>query len=327
MFSKQSLSNNLAKIKQFLTMTKKFHFTMILVFSAFTLMAQTKEKPVMANMADSLKYGWWTKSTQLGANLSGSAFSQNWQGGGINNLVVGGVFGHRADFTKGKGVWSNDLQIQVGSLTNYTKDKPKEVRKNLDRLFFETKFAKKISPKLNWFASVNLLSQLLKGFDFADTKKPLVSTLFAPAFLSEGVGIEYKPSKHMVLSFGGATLRQTIVASDKLKSSSVYAGKSEIFGVPRAKNVKNQGGFQLVAAYDKNISSMVNLKWRWQVFTPYQFNEFDHNLNAIATIKVNKYINLNAAVIGIYDRSQTSPKNDKPWQLNAGVNLGIAVQL
>ena len=307
---------------------KKFILTAYLfTLSIISVVGQNKVKPILNNKEDSLKYGWWTKNTQLGANFSGSAFSQNWQGGGNNNIVFGGIFGHRADFTKGQGVWSNDLQIQVGSLTNFTKDKPKEVRKNLDRLFFETKFAKKISPKLNWFAGVNFLSQLLKGFDYTDTKKPLVSTLFAPAFLSEGVGVEYKPSKHLVLSFGGATLRQTIVASDKLKSSSVYIGKPEIFGVPRAKNIKNQGGFQLVAAYDKNISSMVNLKWRWQVFTPYQFNEFDHNLNAIATIKVNKYINLNAALIGIYDRSQTSPKNEKPWQLNAGANLGFAIQL
>ena len=308
-------------------MKKKLLLTVIMSFGALTIFAQTKEKPILANMADSLKFGWWAKSTQLGANLSGSAFSQNWQGGGINNIVIGGVFGHRADFTKGKGIWTNDVQVQIGSIANYTKDKPKEVRKNVDRLFFETKYAQKISPKINWFASINLLSQLLKGLDYVDTKKPIVSSLFAPAFLSEGVGLEYKPSKHFVLSFGGATLRQTIVANDKLKNSSVYAGKPEIFGVPRAKKIKNQGGFQLVAAYDKNLSDKVNLKWRWQVFTPYKFNEFDHNLNAIATIKVSKYINLNAALIGIYDRSQTSPKSEKPWQLNGGANLGFAIQL
>lgn len=299
------------------------------LFTFFTnyIVAQTKVKPILSNKVDSLKYGWWTKSTQFGANFSGSAFSQNWQGGGNNNLVFGGVFGHRADLIKGEGIWTNDLQIQIGNIANYTKDQPKEVRKNVDRLFFETKYSKKINSKINWFTSINLLSQMLKGVDYSDAKKPLVSSLFSPAFLSQGIGLEYKPSKHFVLNFGGATLRQTIVANQKLKNSSVYIGTPEIFGVPRNKKIKNQGGFQVVAAYDKNLTDKVNLKWRWQLFTPYKFNEFDHNLNAIATIKVNKYINLNAALIGIYDKSQTSPKNEKPWQINAGTNLGFSLQL
>jgi hypothetical protein len=308
-------------------MKKLILFLFYFAISIKSIVAQSKEKPILSNRADSLKYGWWTKSTQLGANFSGSAFSQNWQGGGNNNLVFGGVFGHRADFTKGESIWTNDLQLQVGSIANYTKDQPKEVRKNVDRLFFETKYSKKISSKINWFASINLLSQLLKGVDYTNNKKPIVSSFFAPAFLSEGIGLEYKPSKYFVLNFGGATLRQTIVANEKLKNSSEYVGKPEIFGVPRNKKIKNQGGFQLVAAYDKNLTDKINFKWRWQIFTPYQFNEFDHNLNAIATIKVNKYMNLNAALIGIYDKSQTSPKNEKPWQINAGANLGFSLQL
>jgi Protein of unknown function (DUF3078) len=314
-------------------MNKKFHIIFALLFSTLTIFAQKTEKPVMANMADSLKYGWWTKSKQLGVNLSGSAFSDNWQGGGTNNIVIGGLFASRADRTKGKGVWSNDLQLQVGSLTNFNKvagkSSTRESRKNLDRMFFESKYSQKINAKVNWFASLNFLSQFLKGLDYgsAASTKPLVSRMFAPAFITEAVGLEYKPTKHFFLNFGGAALRQTIVASDDVKNSTKYTGKSEIFGVPRAKSIKNQGGFQVVAGYDKNLTDKVNLKWRWQVFMPYQFNEFDHNLNAIATIKVNKYVNLNATLIGIFDRSQTSPNAAKPWQLNGGANLGFALQL
>jgi Protein of unknown function (DUF3078) len=305
----------------------KARILFLLLFFSITSAATFSQKPQMLNKADSLKYGWWARKTQLGVNLSGSGFSKNWQGGGINNFIVGGVFGNKADFTKGKGVWSNDLQLQVGSITNYVKNQPKEVRKNVDRLFFETKYAQKINDKINWFASINLLSQFLKGVDYSNTKKPIISALFSPAFLSEGVGLEYKPNKNLFINFGGATLRQTIVANDKVKKSTAYAGKPEIFGVPIEKTIKNQGGFQLVAGYDKNLTERVNLKWRWQVFTPYKFNEFDHNINAIATVKVNKYINVNASLIGIYDRSQTSPNMEKPWQINGGANLGFSLQL
>jgi Protein of unknown function (DUF3078) len=295
------------------------------------------QKPALTNLADSLKYGYWTRNTNLGVNLSGSAFSGNWQGGGINNLILGGVFANRSDLTKGKGVWSNDLQMQLGTLTNYAKGKDKENRKNLDRIFFETKYSQKIKEKLNWFAAVSFLSQMTKGVDYSSSlsTKPTISSLFAPAFLTEGIGLEYVHSKFLRFSFGGATLRQTIVASDNVKKSLVFANDAAIYGVPKNKTVRNQGGFQAVAAYDKNITPNVNLKWRWQTFTPYKFNEFDHNINMLATIKVNKYVNLNASLIGIYDWNQTGgkfsadkkPLNLKPWQLNGGANLGFALKL
>ncbi len=305
-----------------------FFIAMFLISSS--LFAQ---KPALTNLADSLKYGYWARNTNLGLNLSGSAFSGNWQGGGINNVILGGVFANKADFTKGKGVWSNDIQLQLGTLTNYVKGKPKENRKNLDRIFAETKYSQAINAKLNWFAAISFLSQMTKGVDYAATTKPLISNLFAPAFLTEGVGLEYKHSKHFSLSFGGATLRQTIVASDAVKKSSAFAGADAIYGVKKGSSVRNQGGFQGVAAYDKNLTERVNLKWRWQVFTPYKFNEFDHNLNLLATVKVNKYVNFNASIIGIYDWDQTRGKVDtdksplKPWQLNGGANFGFALKL
>ena len=46
----------------------------LFAFSTNYIVAQTKVKPILSNKVDSLKYGWWTKNTQLGANLSGSAF-------------------------------------------------------------------------------------------------------------------------------------------------------------------------------------------------------------------------------------------------------------
>jgi hypothetical protein len=294
--------------------------------SAFSL-STFAQKPALTNLSDSLKYGYWARNTNLGANLSGAAFSQNWQAGGINNIVLGGIFSNRADFTKGKGVWSNDIQLQLGTLTNYQKGKDKDNRKNLDRLFAETKYSKKISNKLNWFAAASLLSQMLNGVDYGNAKRPLISTLFAPAFLTEGLGIEYKPNKHFGLSLGGATLRQTLIRRSKLEDSEYYKGTPKIFGVDPGKNARWEGGFQAVAAYDKNIAKNVNMKWRWQTFAPYKFNAFDHNFNVLTSIKINKYVNLNATILGLYDWDQTGPKKLKPWQLNGGANFGFAVQL
>ena len=296
-------------------------------------------------MEDSLKYGWWTKGTQLGANFSGSAFSQSWQGGGVNNIGLGTVFSNKAVFTKGKGAFTSDLQLQLGFLNNMPKVNgvtEKEFRKNIDRLFYDAKYARKINDRLNWFAGVNLLSQFLKGYDYADTKKPVISSLFAPAFLSEGVGLEYKATPHLMLSFGGATLRQTFVMNDEVFENTKKAGTNRdgkdtffSYGVEQGKRMLFEAGFQGVAAYDRNITKNINLKGRWQSFYAYApvSKPIDHNVNLILTAKLNKYINLNMGLIGIFDRDQISKsevdggKYKSTWQTNGGLNLGFGIQL
>ena len=315
---------------------------LVLAFGSF---AQKVEKPLLKNMEDSLKYGWWTKGTQLGANFSGSAFSQSWQGGGVNNIGLGTVFNNKAVFTKAKGAFTSDLQLQLGFLNNMPKvngTTQREFRKNVDRLFYDAKYARKINAKLNWFAGVNLLSQFIKGYDYANTKKPVISTLFAPAFLSEGIGLEYKASPHLMLSFGGATLRQTFVMNDEVFENTKKAGTTKdgkatfySYGVEQGKKMLFEAGFQGVAAYDRNISKNLNLKARWQSFYAYApiSKAIDHNVNVIMTAKLNKYINLNIGLIGIFDRDQISKtevdggKYKSTWQTNGGLNLGFGIQL
>jgi Protein of unknown function (DUF3078) len=325
---------------------RKFTFLGLFLIFGFTgAMAQKLEKPVLKNMEDSLKYGWWTKRTQLGANLSGSGFSQSWQGGGVNNLGMGAVFNNKVMHFKGKGVFTNDIQLQLGFLNNMPKVNgvvEREFRKNIDRLFVDSKYAQKINPKLNWYAGVNLLSQFLKGFDNSKTTRPVISSLFAPAFLSEGLGLEYKASPHLLLSFGGATLRQTFVMNDVVFENTKKAGKNKAgkdtffsYGVEQGKRMLFEAGFQGVAAYDRNLTKNINLKGRWQSFYAYApvSKAIDHNVNVLLTAKVNKYINFNVGLIGIFDRDQISKadidanKFNSTWQFNGGANLGFGIQL
>jgi hypothetical protein len=320
-------------------------FFKIVCALAFVCQIANAQKPELKNMADSLKYGWWVKGTQIGANLSGSAFSQSWQGGGINNLGLGTVLNNKVSHFKGKGVFTNDIQFQLGFLNNMPKVNgvvQKEFRKNIDRLFIDTKYSQKIHDRLNWFAGVNLLSQFIKGRDFTKTNKPVISNLFAPAFLSEGVGLEYKASKYLMLSFGGATLRQTFVLDDEVFENTKKAGTNKdgkatfySYGVEQGKKMLFEAGFQGVASYDRNITKNINLKARWQSFYAYApiSKAVDHNVNILATAKLNKYINLNLGLIGIFDRDQISKAEvDKgtfgsTWQTTGGFNVGFGLQL
>jgi hypothetical protein len=281
------------------------------------------QKPELKTLADSLEYGWWDRNTQLGVNFAQASFNDSWQGGGVNNVALGLLLNHKADYHKRKGVWSNDLQFQYGFINN----KGQGTRKSVDRIFMDTKYSRKVNDKISWFTGINFLSQFAGGFEYADNEKTkIISKFFSPAFLSEGIGIEYQPVKYFVLSFGGATLRETFVLDQKVfdNTAILVDGVRHSYGVRDGKKVLLEMGFQGVASFDKDIAKNVNLKFRYQAFYAYapKSKPVDHLINLIATAKVNKYLNVNFSLIGIYDKDQV----DK-FQLSQGLAAGFSVKL
>lgn len=296
---------------------------LLMAFSCTTVFAQDVLTITDAkNMEDSLKVGYWEKNSQLGINFAQASFNDAWQGGGVNNIAIGLLYNAYGAKHKGKGVWSNDLQFQYGILRN----KGRNAVKSVDRLFFETKYARSINPKLSWFGSVNFLTQVAPGYNFdANNGDRLakISNFLAPGFLSEGIGLEWKPVKYFAVQLGGATIRQTFVVDDTVLPAKFAAGESR-YGVAAGKKMLNEAGFQVVAAFDKDIAKNLNLKWRYQAFVAYapEVKPIDHNINLIATAKVNKYLNVNFTLIGIYDKDQADS-----FQLSQGLAAGLSFKL
>ncbi|WP_304233564.1 DUF3078 domain-containing protein [Jiulongibacter sediminis] len=282
------------------------------------------QEVVLQNREDSLRVGWWDRNTQLAVNFSQASFNDPWQGGGVNNFALGFLFNNLAVKHKGKGVWTNDIQFQYGFLRN----KGLDLRKSVDRLFAESKYASSITPKLNWFAGVNLLTQFSAGYNFENNgdRGNMISNLFAPAFLSEGVGIEYKPVDYFVVQLGGATIRQTFVGNETVFENTFkdVEGIDRSYGVERGKSLLNEMGLQAVAAFDKNLTESLNLKWRYQGFLAYapETKPIDHNINLIATSKIGKYFNVNFSLIGIYDADQV-----EKFQISQGLSAGFSLAL
>lgn len=278
------------------------------------------EKPELKNMEDSLKYGWWDRTTGIAVNFAQASFNTAWKGGGVNNIALGFLFNNRADYTKGNGKWSNDMQFQYGFLNN----KGTGTRKSVDRLFIGSKYSRKINAKWSWFAGANFISQFGGGYTYKadNTKDKLISSIFAPGYLSEGVGVDYTPNKFFKLSLGGATMRQTFVSNDEVFANTLKDDKS--YGVSKGKSVLNEFGFQAVAAYNKNITPNINLTWRYQAFVAYapEVKPIDHNINLIMAAKVNKYINVNFSLIGIYDSDAI-----EKFQISQGLAAGLSFQL
>ena len=293
----------------------------LFLFAVISLQTAYAQKPVLKNMEDSLRVGWWTRNTQIGVNFSQASFNDNWKGGGVNNVALGFLANHKADFTKGKGIWTNDFQFQYGFLKNKSQD----VRKSVDRIFIDSKYARKINPTLNYFVDVNFLSQFANGYAYnaQGVKGNKISNLFAPAYLSEAIGIEWKPVKYFALQLGGATLRQTFV-NDNVVFTNTANKDGKSYGVEKGKTLLNEMGFQLVGTFDKDIAKNINLKWRYQGFLAYApvSKPMDHIINAIITAKVNKYLNVNLTGTFIYDTDIINK-----WQVSQGLAAGFSVKL
>ena len=261
------------------------------------------------------------KKTEFGANLNQGTFSSNWSGGGVNSVALGLFFNALREKKKGKNSWRNDFQSQYGVVQN----KGQQSRKNVDRIYFDSKYNRELRKQWSLFANVNFLSQFAPGYEYSENAdsigfKKKVSGFFAPAFLTEAIGIEYKPVSYFFIDFAPGALRQTFVTDEAIR-----IGKPSNYGVDYNKKVRNEVGLiQLVANFDKDIAKDINLKFRYLLYTTYeskQFN-FDHRLDAMITAKIAKYFNVNLGAIVVYDKDQASKA-----QFAQGLSVGFLYSL
>src|SRR4051812_1891438 len=58
-------------------------------------------KPVQLTPAVvSAKINYWKTKTGVGININQAAFSDNWKGGGVNSLAIGGLINYKAEYSK-----------------------------------------------------------------------------------------------------------------------------------------------------------------------------------------------------------------------------------
>ncbi|MCF2499494.1 DUF3078 domain-containing protein [Dyadobacter chenhuakuii] len=284
------------------------YFSIILVF-LITLpgLAQTVDLSNPLN-AGKLKVPGDTawKKIEFGANLNQGSFSSNWTGGGVNSIALGLFFNALNEKIKGKNAWRNDFQSQYGIVRN----KGQQSRKNVDRIFFDTKYNRSIGSKWSLFANVNFLSQFGDGYNYSaapdstDAKKK-VSGIFSPAYVTEAIGIEFRPASYFFIDFAPGALRQTIVLDKNLY---VNTPDQNNYGVPIGKSFRTEAALiQIVANFDKDIAKDVNLKFRYLMFSSFKRpGNIDNRLDAMLTAKINKYVNVNLGAIMVYDDDQSN---------------------
>ena len=271
---------------------------------------------VIAPKTLDLEVNYWKSWTSFGINANQSAFSDNWNGGGVNSVAIGLNFDHKSEYVKDDKSFVSQLALQYGKVKN----KDQSARKSRDRVFWDNKAALKFSKNWSFFASVALETQFDVGYSYSknadgeEVRSSPISNFMAPGYITESVGLEYKPDKTFSLRFGTGTARQTFIADSRIISDT-----KPKFGVPAGKNFKNELAFQVVGNLDRNFSTNLNLKARYAFFANYEeLNKASHRLDATLAAKVSRVVNVSLSTVVWYDKNVVDDV-----QVSENLSLGI----
>ncbi len=298
---------------------KKFAYSLISILIWQTSFCQ--------NEGTIIDTSYWRKSAQLGLGFNQASFSDNWKAGGVSSIALATFFYADANYLKNKISWDNSLRLNYGIVKN----KGQSLRKNQDRILLDSKFGYKLSTSWNLFASLNFLTQFDAGFEYERVYKDnagnivavrdnLISKFFAPAFLTEAIGLEYKPVNYFWLRFGAASMRQTFVLEPAFNNNrAIDANGNGIveepadtfdpkvnYGVAEGKSIRNEIGLlTLEANFNKEILKNVVFQASFWSFTTYENPSATDIRSELALIaKINKYVDVKVGAILFYDQDQ-----------------------
>lgn len=263
----------------------------------------------------------WKKAFKAGLNLNQANFSSNWKAGGVNSFGFNTFLNFKANYKKDKVSWDNEIDLLYGMVNNAGQG----YRKTNDRIFLDTKVGYSFTDKLNFFGAMNAQSQFAKGFKYSKDAagvehEALVSSSFAPTFITLTLGVEYVPSDFFKLRVSPIAPRVTILANNDGR----YAAVDPVlpYGVRVGSDTRFEKlAFQILSEFNKDIATNINLKVRYVMFGNYEnldANLIDHRVDLNITAKVNKYINASIGGIFLYDYDQ-----DNSPQYSQALSIGV----
>jgi hypothetical protein len=299
-------------LKSFAHRSKALVFIVLLTCS-FLAKAQVIKEDTLSN---------WKKTFRAGLNLNQASFSSNWKAGGVNSLGFTAFLNYKANYKKDIHSWDNEIDLSYGMVNNAGQG----YRKTLDRIFLDSKYGRALNKKWDLAASVNLQSQFAGGYTYpvdannAPLPPVLISDIFAPAYITAALGFEYHPVDYFKVRISPFSPRVTIV--NGIGSYYDAVTNPTPYGVKNGESTRFQWlAFQLLAEFNKDIATNVNLKWRYIMFADYEnlaVDKIDHRLDLTLTARVNKYINVSFGGIAMYFYNQ-----DKDVQLSQALSLGV----
>lgn len=206
--------------------------------------------------ADTVALGWH-HNVVSGLNLTQVSF-KDWAQGGENALSY-------SLWIKGASIndeetinWSNAYKFAFGQ----TRLGNQGLRKTDDEIYFESILVYKVGVHINPYASLTARTQFAPGFNYQDDgTRTQVSKFFDPGYLTQSVGVSYKPVEEVTTRLGAA-LRE-IFTSD-------YTGYADDPETPEIEKTRVLGGLESVTEVAWAFAENMKFTSRLEMFAPFK---------------------------------------------------------
>jgi hypothetical protein len=290
-------------------------------FSQMTIGQVTEaEKALRAHTADSTM--GWKKGGVFTATVAQTSLT-NWVAGGQNSLSVNGLFSGFANYRRGKSVWDNSLDLGYGLMKQ---GKDASFIKTDDKIDILSKYGREAFKNFYYSALMNFKTQMTPGYNYPDDSTK-ISDLFAPAYLTLALGLDYKPNSYFSAFFAPVTGKFTFVTDRKLSDQGA-------FGVTPGQTSKSEFGGYIRAIYSRNdfkseFLKNVSFTTKIDLFSNYLENpqNIDVSWETLIAMKVNKYLSFNFNTHLIYDDNIQVPSDrNNDGNVEAGESIRSLVQ-
>ncbi|NJB84062.1 DUF3078 domain-containing protein [Wenyingzhuangia aestuarii] len=235
----------------------------------------------------------WKKGGVFTLLFNQSAFNNDWQGGGVNNIATSASINYDFNYKKDNVVWDNKVILDYG-LTKIDGNE-NGFQKTNDKIEISSLYGKQANKYWYYSAYASLKTQFADGFKSpAQTTK--ISTFFSPAYLQAGPGMLWKKSNNLKVNITPASARAIFVDSE-------FTATGSSFGVEQGETSRFELGANVAAYYKLDLVKNVSVENILNLYANYLENagniDVDYTLNVV--MKINEYLSANIVAQAIYD--------------------------
>ena len=263
----------------------------------------------------------WKVGSNGSLSFAQSSFT-NWAAGGDNTITFNGLLDFHAHYEKGNKKWENLLTLAYGQ----TRVGEQDYRKSEDKIDFISFYGIKAAEKWYYSANFNFKSQFATGYDYpdeVDSTRVKISNFLAPAFISLGLGMEYRPVDYFSIYLSPTTARWIIVNDQELADQGLFGVEGATYetdslGNPDltkkltdGKTSRFEFGAYVRIMFVKDIAKNVNLSTKLELFSDYLENpeNVDVNWDTMINLSINSWLAASFGLQIVYD--DNTPITDK----------------
>lgn len=233
------------------------------------------------------------------------SYSDNWTGGSNDTFAWKAILDTWMLFDS---KWPVDVKatLKYGQVASGS-----ETRKDTDDLRALVKVSYKAMLWLYPYFAAHIVTQVSPGYEYTP-EKVQVSGFMDPGYITESIGIDFKPPVDFFKSRLGAAMRQTFTED----YTAIYSGEG-------ADKIRNEAGIEWVNEFNFKITENIVFKTTIDLFSNLTtFDAIDINTDSTLIASVNEWLNFNINVLLKYDKD-ISTRSQLKQSLSAGLTFKI----